>query len=91
MNNYYEDDLSGFAHLEDDAEYASSLPPALRPSTALNEDDYDYAIELTPDDEYRQAAEALHSVSDFDDEDLFLGTSHSRYKSFPPNISLITF
>ena len=27
---------------------------------------FDYVIELTPDDEYRQAAEALRTVQDFD-------------------------
>ena len=27
---------------------------------------FDYVIELTPDDEYRQAAEALRSIQDFD-------------------------
>jgi hypothetical protein len=41
-----------------------------RLSMMLNEDDYDYALELSPDDEYRQAAEALPRLVDFDDIDL---------------------
>ena len=43
---------------------------ANRLSMLLNEDDYDYALELGPDDEYRQAAEALPKLVDFDDIEL---------------------
>eukprot|EP01038_Epipyxis_sp_PR26KG_P004369 gene4369-6181_t len=38
-----------------------------RLSMIMNEDDYDFAVELRPDDEYRQVAEALPSIIDFDE------------------------
>jgi len=41
-----------------------------RQSLLMNEDDFDYAIELKPDDEYRQVAEALPQLVDFDEIDL---------------------
>ena len=40
-----------------------------RQSTCMNEDDYDYAIELKRDDEYRQAADALPNIAELDDVD----------------------
>lgn len=40
-----------------------------RQSLLLNEDDFDYAIELKPDDEYRQTAESLPQIVDFDEID----------------------
>ena len=41
------------------------MPKMGRPSTFANEDDYDYALELVPDEEYRQAAEELANIADF--------------------------
>ena len=46
----------------------SSLNQDRRTSYSLNDDEFDYALELKPDDEYRQAAEALQAVRDFDEE-----------------------
>lgn len=43
-----------------------------RQSLLYNEDDYDYAIELCPDDEYRQTVAALPKIVDFDELDLLL-------------------
>ena len=46
-----------------------------RQSTCLNDDDFDYAIELKLDDEYRQAAHALPSIAeleDLEDDDLLI-------------------
>jgi hypothetical protein len=69
-----DNDISGynFAHLQDDHGYNNNeFQSSRRQSSINNEDDYDYAIELLPDNEYREAAEALPSIIDFDDEDLF--------------------
>lgn len=41
-----------------------------RQSLSMNEDDFDYALELKPDDEYRQVAEALPQLVDFEEIDL---------------------
>ena len=41
-----------------------------RHSLLMNEDDFDYALELKPDDEYRQVAEALPQLVDFEEIDL---------------------
>lgn len=41
-----------------------------RQSLLMNEDDFDYALELKPDDEYRQVAEALPQLVDFEEIDL---------------------
>ena len=52
-----------------------------RHSTCMNEDDYDYAIELKMDDEYRQAADALPSIAeldDVDDDDLLIMLDEKR-------------
>ena len=46
-----------------------------RLSSCMNDDDYDYAIELRMDDEYRQAADALPNiaeVADVDDDELLV-------------------
>lgn len=40
-----------------------------RLSSCMNDDDYDYAIELRMDDEYRQAADALPNIADVADVD----------------------
>lgn len=64
-----------------------------RPSVLFNEDDFDYALELQPDDEYRQVAEALPQVLDFDeieldDTDLIDGSLYQTYNTdsaIPPN------
>jgi hypothetical protein len=54
----------------DNAEYyIVSGKQSGRHSTCLNEDDYDYAIELKLDDEYRQAANAVPDINEFDDLD----------------------
>ncbi|KAJ1405776.1 hypothetical protein B484DRAFT_423931, partial [Ochromonadaceae sp. CCMP2298] len=45
-----------------------------RQSLLFNEDDFDYALELRPDDEYRQVAEALPQLVDFDEIDVDLYT-----------------
>ena len=52
-----------------------------RTSTCLNDDDYDYAIELKLDDEYRQAADALPSIAeleDLEDDDLLIILDEKR-------------
>ena len=52
-----------------------------RHSTCMNDDDYDYAIELKMDDEYRQAANALPSIAeldDVDDDDLLIMLDEKR-------------
>ena len=41
-----------------------------RPSNALNEDDYDYALELQEHDEYRTVAAKNCHISDFNDENI---------------------
>jgi hypothetical protein len=38
-----------------------------RTSTSMNDDDFDYALELCPDEEYRRVAEVVPSVVDFND------------------------
>lgn len=38
-----------------------------RASTLLNDDDYDYALELSPDEEYRRVAGAVPAVVDFNE------------------------
>ena len=40
-----------------------------RLSTSMNEDTYDYALLLVPDDEYRQAAASLPRISEYEDLD----------------------
>ena len=52
-----------------------------RTSTCLNDDNYDYAIELKLDDEYRQAADALPSIAeleDLEDDDLLIILDEKR-------------
>ena len=52
-----------------------------RHSTCMNDDDYDYAIELKMDDEYRQAANSLPSIAeldDVDDDDLLIMLDEKR-------------
>ena len=60
----------------DNSEFISSKTqfggPSVKPtrlSTSLNEDTYDYALLLVPDDEYRQAAASLPKISEYDDVD----------------------
>ena len=53
---------------EDHGDFSSSR----RLSTSANEDDYDYALELRADDEYRQAAEHLYNITDFEDCENYL-------------------
>ena len=55
-----------------------------RRSLLLNEDDYDYAIELIPDDQYRLVAEVSDDIIDFDDVDL------SKYQKFV-KVTEVTF
>lgn len=56
-----------------------------RYSTCMNDDNYDYAIELKLDDEYRQAADALPGISELDildDDDLLvLLDKHTSFQS----------
>ena len=61
----------------DDSEFVSSkaqfgggqnVKPS-RLSTCLNEDTYDYALLLVPDDEYRQTAASLPRISEYEDLD----------------------
>ena len=55
-----------------------------RPSTIDNEDNYDYAIELKPNDEYKLAAAALHEIIDFDTLDSTpTGTDSIKSNQFP--------
>lgn len=72
-SNIDNDEISGynFSHLEDNGYNTNEFQSSRRLSSINNEDDYDYAIELLPDNEYREAAEALPNIIDFDDEDLF--------------------
>lgn len=52
-----------------------------RQSTCMNEDNYDYAIELNRDDEYRQAADALPNIAELDDvndDDLLIFLDEKR-------------
>ena len=55
----------------DEQEYSAGVATLhmARQSTCMNEDDYDYAIELSRDDEYRQAADALPNIAELDDVD----------------------
>lgn len=66
----------------DDQEYnAIERLETGRQSTCMNEDDYDYAIELNRDDEYRQAADALPNIAeldDVDDDDLLIFLDEKR-------------
>lgn len=60
-----------------DDEDVGRMPAMGRPSVLGNEDEYDYAIELLPDEEYRKSAKILGNISDFEDaedyiEDLLL-------------------
>lgn len=60
MNN---DDLSEFHHVNDGQDSTSiynEFPNVGRVSSFINEDEYDYAIELKPDDEYRQVSKLAH-------------------------------
>eukprot|EP01031_Cornospumella_fuschlensis_P037259 gene37259-45232_t len=41
-----------------------------RPSAVFNDDDFDYALELRPDDEYRQVAELLPDIVGFDEVEI---------------------
>ena len=59
LDRYSEDEYGGF-------------PSMGRPSAVQNEDDYDYAIELTPDDEYRKSAQVLGNITDFEDADEYI-------------------
>jgi len=46
--------------------------PTGRVSSVMNEDDYDYALVLCPDDEYRKAAKLLGNITDFQDADEYI-------------------
>jgi hypothetical protein len=55
-----------------------------RLSSCMNDDDYDYAIELKMDDEYRQAADALPNiaeVADVDDDELLVLLDERRQEN----------
>jgi hypothetical protein len=54
-----------------------------RYSTCMNDDNYDYAIELKLDDEYRQAADALPNISELDIDDDHLLVLLDKHTSFP--------
>jgi hypothetical protein len=54
-----------------------------RYSTCMNDDNYDYAIELKLDDEYRQAADALPNISELDIDDDKLLVLLDKHTSFP--------
>jgi hypothetical protein len=57
---------------------------ASRLSSCMNDDDYDYAIELKMDDEYRQAADALPNiaeVADVDDDELLVLLDERRQEN----------
>ena len=66
----------------DDQEYnAIERLETGRQSTCMNEDNYDYAIELNRDDEYRQAADALPNIAELDDvndDDLLIFLDEKR-------------
>lgn len=51
-------------HMDD-----SAFPSMGRPSIIGNEDDYDYAIELFPNDEYRLVAKDADNIINFDEID----------------------
>ncbi len=74
-----DDDLMPFI---DDIEFAPSFHSMQgRLSSVFNEDDYDYALELRHDDEYRQAAEALPEITDFQNLERVLRLGNKEYDS----------
>ena len=79
MDNHHDDDNDWLGDVDfDNSEFISSkaqfggsgghIKPS-RLSTSLNEDTYDYALLLVPDDEYRQAAASLPRISEYEDLD----------------------
>ena len=79
MDNHHDDDNDWLGDVDfDNSEFVSSkaqfggsgghVKPS-RLSTSLNEDTYDYALLLVPDDEYRQAAASLPRISEYEDLD----------------------
>lgn len=72
-----DDDMMPFI---DDIEFAPSFHSMRgRVSSVSNEDDYDYALELRHDDEYRQAAEALPEITDFQNLERVLRLGNKEY------------
>eukprot|EP00602_Paraphysomonas_sp_CaronLab_P006523 CAMPEP_0185036826 /NCGR_PEP_ID=MMETSP1103-20130426/30375_1 /TAXON_ID=36769 /ORGANISM="Paraphysomonas bandaiensis, Strain Caron Lab Isolate" /LENGTH=314 /DNA_ID=CAMNT_0027574535 /DNA_START=52 /DNA_END=993 /DNA_ORIENTATION=+ len=58
-----------------------------RPSNAHNEDDYDYALELMPDDEYRLVAAKNTNISDFSEVDITNINDSTSLSTFDTNTS----
>jgi hypothetical protein len=56
-----------FIASEHDSQRSGSDRPISRPSSIMNEDDYDYAIEIRPDDDYRKVAANVSHLRDFRD------------------------
>lgn len=67
----------------------SDFPALGRPSCTSNDDDYDFAMELVPNDEYRQVAEALDDIVDFDAIDAFTTDSPTKICNIKPLSSLL--
>ncbi len=79
MGDDDDDDMMPFI---DDIEFAPSFHSMQgRVSSVFNEDDYDYALELRHDDEYRQAAEALPEITDFQNLERVLRLGNKEYNN----------
>jgi len=67
ISDYADDDMES----RRDSKMHSNGPTG-RVSSIMNEDDYDYALVLCPDDEYRKAAKLLGNITDFQDADEYI-------------------
>jgi len=67
ISDYADDDFE--SHI--DSKMHSNAPTG-RVSSVMNEDDYDYALVLCADDEYRKAAKLLGNITDFQDADEYI-------------------
>ena len=63
--------LESYMRSEEDDE-SGNMNRSGRLSSVHNEDDYDYALVLMPDDEYRKAAKVVGNISDFGDADEYI-------------------
>ena len=63
-------------------EFQDPAPVSGRQSHAENDDDYDYALELQPDNEYRTVADILPSIGDYSDLDTLKRREKSTLTSF---------
>ena len=68
------DPFESYGDTEFDTHRDSKMYYTGRISSVMNEDDYDYALVLQPDDEYRKAAKVLGNITDFQDADEYIDT-----------------